>query len=249
MIPFWDPLVAETFTPFSPSHLTAIALLCVVGISLYWGNTRIRNSLILQATARWGILLALVVPEIALNLWYVTQGQWDVQKTLPLELCSIMLILSVIMLLTGSRMLYGIVFFAGIGGALQAILTPSLWYPFPHFRFFHFFIVHIAIIAAALYMTWIKQYKPDWKAIGWTMLFLNLLVIVVGAANYVLPANYMFLMHKPLTASLLDLLGPHPYYLLAEEAIALCMFSIMYLLFFVIPRKRKQVKKRGSVIR
>ncbi|WP_282937042.1 TIGR02206 family membrane protein [Paenibacillus sp. RC67] len=243
MNPHWNPLVDETFLMFSPSHLIAIVLLGLIGVSLYLCRVKIRESLILQSFIRWGIILSLAVPEFILNIWYVQHGLWNIKTTLPLELCSIMLILSVIMLLTDSRLLYGFVFFAGVGGALQAIVTPNLGYPFPHFLFFHFFIVHIAIIAAALYMTWIQQYKPDWKDIVRTMIFLNVLVVAVGALNYKLDTNYMFLMHKPSTASLLDLLGPHPYYLLAEEAIALGMFSIMYLMCFAIRGKRKQSKK------
>ncbi|WP_028551190.1 YwaF family protein [Paenibacillus sp. UNC451MF] len=241
--PYWDPSYAEPFLNYSPSHLIAIAVLCIISTFLYVFRSAIQASARLQSFIRWSLLMALAVPEVLLNVWYVQEGMWDAQKTLPLELCSIMLILSVVMLLTSSRMLYALVFFAGIGGALQAMITPSLWYPFPHFRFFHFFIVHIAIIAAALYMTWIKQYKPNWKAVGWTMVFLNVLLIIVGALNYWLDANYMFLMHKPLTASLLDLLGPHPYYLLSEEAIALFMFSIMYVVFFVLPGKRNRMSK------
>jgi hypothetical integral membrane protein (TIGR02206 family) len=72
-------------------------------------------------------------------------GLWDVQTSLPLELCSFTQLFSIIMLLNRNRILYSIVFFAGIGGAMQAMITPDLQYPFPHFIFFYFLIVHIAL--------------------------------------------------------------------------------------------------------
>lgn len=188
----------------------------------------------------------MVLPEAALHVWYVVTGIWDKATSLPLELCSLTLFLSAAVLLTNSAKLYPLVYFAGIGGALQAVLTPNLDYPFPHFRFFHFFIVHMAIILTALYMTWIRGYRPTWKSIGHTMLFLNSAALAVGLLNAVLGSNYMFLMHKPNTPSLLDFLGPHPYYILAEELIALCLFVAMHAAFFVIPDRVRRRRRQAN---
>lgn len=131
---------------------------------------------------------------------------------------------------------------------MQAILTPDLGYPYPHFRFFHFFIVHIAIILTALYMTWVRGYRPRWVSIAWTMVFLNVSALVVGLVNLAVGSNYMFLMRKPENASLLDLLGPHPVYIFIEELIALGLFTLMYLVFFAIPDrvKRRSDKKEPT---
>lgn len=191
--------------------------------------------------------MALLLPEIYLQLWYVLNGIWDRTTSLPLELCSLTMFLSAIMLITDSRKLYPLVYFAGIGGALQAVFTPSLDFPFPHIRFFQFFITHIAIIIAPLYMTWIRGFRPNWKSIGWTMLFLNAAALVVGLINFALGSNYMFLMGKPSTPSLLDLLGPHPFYILVEELIALALFIVMFALFFAIPDRLR--KSRGNRIK
>ncbi|GAB6926071.1 TIGR02206 family membrane protein [Paenibacillus sp. JCM 10914] len=197
---------------------------------------------------KYGLLTALVLPEASLHLWYVVTGIWNPATSLPLELCSITLFLSIILLVTNKPALYPLVFFAGIGGAMQAILTPNLGYPFPHFRFFHFFIVHIAIILTALYMTWIRGYRPTWRSIAWTMVFLNIAALLVGLVNLALGSNYMFLMRKPDTPSLLDLLGPHPVYIMVEELIALSLFVLMHTFFFVIPHhiRRKRESRTYS---
>ncbi|MBM7568108.1 putative integral membrane protein (TIGR02206 family) [Paenibacillus sacheonensis] len=215
-----------------------IAAMVVFSLLLYCFRSGIRNHAPIKKIIRYSILLGLLAPQIVLYSWYVIQGLWDVKYTLPLELCSISQLLAIIMLFSRSRLLYQVVFFAGIGGAMQAMFTPDLDYPFPHFRFFHFFIVHIAIILAPLYMTWIENFRPTRKSIWITMIFLNILLVVVGGTDYWLGANYMFLKHKPTGASLLDLLGPYPYYLVVEEIIALVIFTIMYLPF--IRWKREQ---------
>jgi hypothetical integral membrane protein (TIGR02206 family) len=88
-------------------------------------------------------------------------------------------------------------------------------------------------------MTWIEKMKPTLRSIGLTMLFLNGLAIVVGLTDYVLGANYIFLLHKPSTASVLDILGNYPYYLLSEEGLALVIFGLLYLPFSRIWRKSR----------
>ncbi|AZK46309.1 TIGR02206 family membrane protein [Paenibacillus lentus] len=237
---------APDFVMYSTSHLVGMGLLLLLIAVLFAGRRYIGSSVLAMKVIRYGLLGLLLLSEIALNSWYVFEGQWDITDTLPLELCSVSLLLSIVMLLTRNRLLYQILFFAGIGGALQAWLTPSLDFGYPHFRFFHFFIAHGAIILASLYMTWIEHYRPTWKSIAWAMLFLNVLALAVGALNYAIGANYMFLRNKPSTPSILDMFGPHPYYLLAEELIALTMFIVMYALFFWIPDLRRRVTRQSE---
>ena len=224
LISFFGSNRSPQFIMFSTQHMSAIGVLLLFIIALYVWRDRIRGNRMILSTIRYSLIVLLALTEIGLNIWYLTNHLWDVRYTLPLELCSVTLILSIIMLLTKSDKLYQILYFAGIAGAFQAMLTPSLFYGYPHFRYFQYFIAHRAIILSPLYMTWIEQHKPRWKSIGWSLLFLNALAIVVGIVNYVIGSNYMFLNHKPDTASALDLLGPYPYYLLAEEGVALLFF-------------------------
>jgi hypothetical integral membrane protein (TIGR02206 family) len=55
--------------------------------------------------------------------------------------------------------------------------------------------------------------------------------------NRLTGGNYLFLSRKPEGGSLLDLLGPWPWYILSLEAVALLLFTILYLPF-VIGRSR-----------
>jgi hypothetical integral membrane protein (TIGR02206 family) len=239
---FFSPSATDAFVMFSTSHLISIALCMLIAISLFVFRKQIQSSRSARDFIRYFLAGLLILMEVSLDAWNISEGIWELDYNLPLELCSITLLLSIVMLFTRSRLLYQVLFFAGIGGALQAILTPNLAYAFPHFRFIQFFVAHLAIILASLYMTWIESYRPTWKSVGYAMLFLNILLVGVGAVDYLLDANYMFLIQKPDTPSLLDYLGGYPYYLIVEEFVALIIFAAMYVLFFQIPNLfRKKV--------
>ncbi|KWX89060.1 hypothetical protein AMQ83_02895 [Paenibacillus riograndensis] len=221
---------------FSVSHWIAVSLVACFCVILFGLRRTIRSNPGLKQSVRLLLVAVLLSSEGCLQLWYITQEVWTKGNSLPLELCGITLLLSIVMLLTRSRLLYSFLYFAGIGGAFIALLTPNLVYPFPHFRFLLFFAAHGGIILASLYMTWIEGYKPTWKSLFFTMLCLNIVAAAVYAADRILGANYMFLAHKPGTFSVLDYFGPYPYYLLVEEAFAFVVFLLMYLVFFWFPQ-------------
>lgn len=236
-------LSAETdnvFVPFSNYHLVVLALfvvfLIVLFLSRHWLQEEGR-----ERKMRYSLAAILVLCEILLNVWNVNAGLYNMQDSLPLELCTISLYMCVLMLVLKSKSIFKMVYFTGIGGAIQALLTPVLYYNFPHVIFFEFFIAHMVIIASILYMIWVHKFRPTFKSIFSAMVFLNILVVIIYPINMLTGGNYMFLARKPATASLLDMLGPHPWYLLSLEVVAVVLFMLLYLPFaFKKPRLRSK---------
>ncbi|WP_342511642.1 TIGR02206 family membrane protein [Sporosarcina sp. FSL K6-1522] len=175
--------------------------------------------------------LSLLVMELLYHVWLIGIGRWGLSDSFPLELCSISLIAAILLLWTGNPHLYNFVFFAGIGGAIQAIATLVLDLGFPHFRYIHFFYTHIGIILTALYFTWVKAYRPTFKGVLTTIVILNGLLPIIFTANMLFNGNYMFLREKPLNGSLLDYLGAYPWYILSLDVAAFIMFLCLWLMF------------------
>ena len=65
------------------------------------------------------------------------------------------------------------------------------------------------------------------------MLWTNGVAVVAGITSWLSGGNYMFTRAPPPTGSLLDMLGPWPWYLLACEAVALVAFSALTLPFLL----------------
>ncbi|WP_042159748.1 TIGR02206 family membrane protein [Paenibacillus gorillae] len=169
----------------------------------------------------------LVACELSFQSWYVLGGTWGVHA-LPFQLCSMMVLFSAVLLISRNAKLGDVVFFLGILGALQALLTPNLDYNFPHFRYFHFYAAHIGIIAACLFWAAVERYRPSLKSAVRAYVWLHLLAVPAAITNTATgTTNFMFLARKPDTASLLDLLGPWPWYLLQLELVVIALILIL----------------------
>ncbi|MFC4596637.1 TIGR02206 family membrane protein [Cohnella hongkongensis] len=213
------------FAPFTAAHALGLAMAAAIVASILLFRKRLRAPRA-NLRARYALVAVLIGCELGLQLWYGWTDNWGVHS-LPFQLCSAMMWLSAVVLLTRSRKLYEVTFFLGIIGAMQALLTPNLDAGYPEFRFFHFFIAHGAIIGASVFLTAIEGYRPTtasvFRALGW----LHVIAIPAAVTNAWTGSNFMFLARKPNTASLLDWLGPWPWYLLQLEAVALILCFLM----------------------
>jgi hypothetical integral membrane protein (TIGR02206 family) len=230
----------EPFRLFSLSHLIVLSVVVLVNLSIIylWRNASPQA----RRAFRYGLAVLLILNEMAWHIWIWTTGNWTVQTMLPLHLCSLFVFISAIMLITKSYTLYEFAYFLGIGGATQALLTPSLGiYGFPHFRFFQIFIAHGSIVTAAIYMTAVEQYRPYWTSLLRAVVGANLYMLVVGLVNALIGSNYLFIAQKPDTPSLFDVLGPWPWYILSAEAVGLAVGLLLYLPFALRDRKAQPV--------
>ena len=223
---FGKDFSGEAFILFGTGHLIALAIIALVNISfLFWRRAGDQT----RRRLRYGLAVLLLIDEAAWHAWNLSTGQWTIQTMLPLHLCSVFVFLSAWMLLTKNRGIYPFAYFLGIGGALQALLTPDAGvYGFPHFRAFQVMISHGAIVTAAIYMTLVEGFRPFWKDAVRVFVISNVYMLFVGLVNFLIGSNYLFIARKPDTASLLDVLGPWPWYILAIEAIGILMILILY---------------------
>lgn len=217
------------FHMFSASHVVILAILLLVSLAIYFNRGNLKREKWRKAEV--GIAISLIVIELAYNFWMAVHGIWRVSESIPVELCNISLILSILLLLTRKKFIYEILLFTGLLGASQALITPLLFYDFPHFRFFHFFYTHLMMIWVPLYFTWAKGYRPTIWSVVKLFVFLNVLMPIIMYINKLVDGNYMFLTQKPSTASLLDVLGPYPYYIFSMEGLLIILSLVVWVVF------------------
>src|SRR5437763_1699230 len=234
---------AHAFRPFGLAHLIVIALtisLPFVFAAFARKSRWPRSERIIARLLAGLLLLNYVGYEIYLA---VTAGlAW--QRALPFQLCDWAMIAILVALLTGRERWLEVAYFWGIGGTLQAILTPDLKYAFPDIHFLTFFIAHSGIVVAIAFMMIVKKFRPHWISIVRVFAWSELYFVATITVDLLTGENYGYLLHQPAKPSLLDLLSHERIvYILQMHLLALLFFCALYVPFAVCDltaRKRKR---------
>ena len=153
--------------------------------------------------------------------------------SLPFHLCGFAALLTAWMLYQHSYRAYEIAYFWAVGGSLPAIITPDLIVGFPTLTFIKFFFAHGLIMMGAIYATIVFEFRPTLvsvvKAVGAAVA----LMIIIAPINYLLGSNYMYLREKPVQNTLMDFMGPWPWYMLSLVVIGTLIMCLCYLPFIL----------------
>jgi hypothetical integral membrane protein (TIGR02206 family) len=218
------------FTPFSAMHGWAmVAGLAGITAVIAWGKTGGRNEPLARGLLAFLCLAAFAYTQAA---WMTIEGDPDLDSSLPLHLCDLAAFIAGFALLTEKRLLCLLTYFWGLAATIQALLTPAISVGFPHPAFTAFFVHHFAIVGAALYLPIVRGWRcgrPWWRGPLTALMWANLYLLLAMAVNAWLGTNFGFAARKPVNPSLLDHLGPWPWYLIGMQALAVVLFSLLAL--------------------
>jgi hypothetical integral membrane protein (TIGR02206 family) len=225
------------FHPFSREHFVTVAIGAVVVAALLLAGRRGGNGR--RFSAALLVFANLGSYPLSQAAWLSLGKPMELDNILPLHLCDIAAITAGFALITKRPLLCSLTYFWGLAATLQALLTPAITMGFPAWPFIMFFVQHFAIVATALYLPIVEDWRPRqpfWKSplevYGWSVVYLVFAMMVNG----LLKTNFGFASRPPDNPSLIDHLGPWPWYLLAMQAIAVMLFLLLALPFARKPR-------------
>ena len=222
------------FEPYSTSHLVVLAIFAVGVVVLLVVGSRVRGH-----PAEQRVAVALAVGNIGFGLagTFTEIDTGDLAGSLPLQLCDFAWIPVAWALLTRHPLALALAYYWGLTLSLQALLQPTLDEAFPHPNFFAFWGKHLFLVWGAVYVTLALRNGPTWRgylqAVGCTFAW----VAVVMTLNPLLDTNYGYFNGKPSDGTLLDYLGPWPWYVLAEVAIVVVGWALLTLPWTGLPRR------------
>lgn len=218
------------FVLFGIWHLVALLVIVTIQFAMLgFRNTSARTRMIV----RWSMAILLWMDEASWHIWNLYWGHWNV-TLLPFHICSLLVWLTGLMLIFKIRWIYEFAYFIGIGGAMQALLTPDAGiYGFPHYRIFQTLISHGLLITSAVFMTTVEGFRPTWKSFWRVVIGLNIYAALIYPINLLLGTDFLYINGKPATASILDALPRWPYYLIYMELLGLAIFFLLYLPFLI----------------
>jgi hypothetical integral membrane protein (TIGR02206 family) len=173
------------------------------------------------------LILGAFLVEYAVN---ASQGRWDWGFNLPFQLSDVVALLAPVALWTGAPLLVEVVYFWGLTASLQAVVTPSLDEAFPSVFYFTYFTTHCGVVVAACLLVFGLGLRPRPGAVGRAFAATLLMAAAAGLADELTGGDYMYLRAKPADASLLDVMGPWPVYIVAAAVLALVLFALLYAL-------------------
>jgi len=194
-----------------------------------WMARLCRRNRISHRLVRFTLAGILATAEIVRYFYFGFRFPGD----LPIHLCTLTTWMAVVACLTLRPLAVEFVYFTGLVGAGMALVTPDLpkdvlahWPSYPGIRYF---LEHACIIIALSVLVFggMAPLRPGavWRTNAQVAVYAALL----GIFNWWFGTNYMFLCRKPVNPSLLDVMGPWPYYLLTGEVICLVLFWLIWL--------------------
>ncbi len=222
------------FILFGKQHISVLLVIVGVGFTLWPGSRWVVQK---GWTRPVAITLALLsITELFIKtIGYSAYGvPWN--RLLPLQICDINAVLCAYMLIKRHYGAYEIAYFWALAASTAAMLTPDLQYGFPHPIFGFFFLGHAFSVFGVLYATFAYGFQPRLRSIGVAMAATVLYGCVMLLVNYLLGTNFLYLRAKPVMPSLLDFMGPWPWYIVGLVGLCVIACFLVYTPFLIMRR-------------
>jgi len=225
------------FHAFSIQHLLPILVVFIIGlISILWAKYKLNDA------QRKKLLLYLsFIPVLGYFLTVICstiEGSFSIQENLPFHVCRFVALAAPFVIWKNNRYWLAVFYFWILAGTLNANITPDINYGFPSWDYFSYWMIHSFLIILPIYYIIIFKIRITFKDLINAYVMANVFLLCSLIVNYLIGSNYMYTLAKPESGSLLDIMGPWPWYLVWTQFLALLLFLILYLPFLFV-RKLK----------
>lgn len=220
-----SPLATGDFEAFTPEHALLLVILLVGAVLLGLVGRRQR---VAGDAVRFRRSFAALIPvfTIPFQVLQLLPDDFDLGTSLPLQVCDLSWIVAVYALWTRDGRAISLLYFWALVLDMQAAVTPSLGQTFPDPRYFMFWGMHFLTIWAAVYLVCLAG-GPDWRTYRLALAATAVWAAIVMVFNAVTGTNYGYLARKPATSSMLDLMGPWPWYIAVEALVLVVVWALM----------------------
>jgi hypothetical integral membrane protein (TIGR02206 family) len=199
--------------------------------------------------------------ELTYQLYWFSVGGWSVSTALMIQMCGLSILFLPVMFFTENettrQAMFDILWFWGLGGAVQALIAPDIGANgFPAFRYFSFFVSHGLIIIMTVTMAIAGRVTITLRSFLRALVFTNIILVpmygidrLIGLIPPYDMGNYFVLGYPPPTGSIVDvfadIFGPSPRYVIGLELMGLAVFLLLYVPW-PLARLARGKRRRGT---
>lgn len=225
-------------------HLGALAgtLVATVGLTV---AARVQPGPWTMVVSR---VLALVVLLAEPSYWirHAVNHTWSAGVDLPFQLSNAAEFVAAAALWWRTPVLVELTYFWAFSAVIQALLTPDLRERFPDPAYFSFYVGHGGVIVAAVFLTVGLRITPRAGAPVRVFVASLAFTVVAALANLVTNGNYMYLRQKPVGGSLLNFMGPWPWYIGTGMVLAVVFLAILNAPFWIARSRARAIPSMAN---
>jgi hypothetical integral membrane protein (TIGR02206 family) len=219
----------------SPGHWVPVCVIAAAAAALAAAARRYPGRWVSPVAFALGFFV--LGTEVVWWGYQVATGTWSVANAgLPLHICDAATLVAAAALWARRQVLVDLLYFWACAGTVQALVTPWVTEPFPHLLYWQYYAGHGGVVVAALLLVVGLRMAPGPGAVPRALVLTAAFTAVAGLADWAFGADYMYLRQPPPVHSLLDVMGPWPWYLVAGVVLAVVLFVLLYAPFWAVRR-------------
>jgi hypothetical integral membrane protein (TIGR02206 family) len=149
------------FTAYGPSYWAVIAVFAIGAALLVWIGRRQTESQARHLGRTFGVLTAAIYGA---GLIYSLIPP-SIDRSVPLNLTDLATVAAACALWSRRHWAFALTYYWGLVLSTQALISPVLKSPdFPHYQFLGFWGIHLLVVWAAIYLTWGRRMRPNWRS-------------------------------------------------------------------------------------
>jgi len=104
-----------------------------------------------------------------------------IESSVPLQLTDLATVTAAYALWSQKHWAFALTYYWGLVLSTQALMSPALQSPdFPHYQFLAFWAIHLLVVWAAIYLTWGRGMRPDWRSYRLAVV-VTIITVVISA--------------------------------------------------------------------
>lgn len=229
----------NTLSMFGLQHIITIVIIIGILAGAIYLARKFREDNTKDKIFRYTLGSFLLVSEITYHIWTILNGGYSLNMIPFTGFCAFVNVLTIYYLFTNNKKVANMVAYYSTTGMIFSVIFIDMNYGFPHFRYFHYFLVHFGFFVATIYYLFSGKLTITRKNANLASILLFSYTLFMWVFDLTLGFNWFYLNESPVR-EISDFFGKYLYPVLWMAFIAglVNLWSVIYL---KIDRKFNQV--------